>query len=211
MEALCKAYWRPLFAFLLLRGHSVDDARDLTQGFFCELISKNKLAQADPERGRFRSFLKAMLKNFASNEWRKDNSKSRGGDWPHRSFHDPEIEAIVIRQVSSEPSPEVAFDRQWAQTVLARGLTRLEEAERIAGREQQFRLLRVHLGDQDEKADYQVVSEQLGVTRNHVAVMATRLRERYRDAIRAEIADTVAEDSMLEEEMRALVLILSGA
>jgi len=204
LATLCETYWFPLYGYLRNRGHGAEDAQDLTQAFFARLLEKHSISQADPARGRFRSFLLASLKHFAANERERSSAGKRGGGIPAISLGVADAEGRYQLEASSNETPERIFDRRWASTLLARALTRLESDTSEGGRRQLFEALRIYLtGDQPELT-YAETAARLGMSEGAIKVAVHRLRRKFRDLVRDEIAQTVAAPEDIDDELRHL-------
>jgi DNA-directed RNA polymerase specialized sigma24 family protein len=204
LETLCRAYWGPLHAYACWRGHSPDEARDLTQDFFARLLEKNWLDDVKPEGGRFRSFLLTAMQRFLITAYQRSVAQKRGGG----AISIP-LEGIAEPPALGEgDSPEAAFDRQWARTLLDRAHERLC-AEASIAKVQHFDALERFLSCEPAPGEYESLSSRLGMTKNALAAAVRRLRLRYRDAFRAEVAETVSSSCDVEEEMRALLAALA--
>ena len=205
LEALCKAYWFPLYAFVRSRGYSSSDAQDLTQAFFAGLIQTGGFRGADPDRGRFRSYLLGAMKHFLANEWHRGRAQKRGGGTPLLELDalEPEARYALLAQPAD---PDRAFDREWAQATVARALDRLRIESEQTGRGTQFEVLRGSLtGDEADRSE---TAARLDISEGAVKVAVHRLRQRYRALLRAEVAETVADPSDVDDEMRYLVEVL---
>lgn len=211
LESLCTAYWFPLYAFVRRQGEGVEDARDLVQGFFAELLEKDYLAQADRERGRFRTFLITAFRHYASKERAKERALKRGGGVAILSFDFSDGENRYLREPADERTPERLFERRWALTLLDEALGRLRAEHRSAGREDLFGALRgTIVPGGGETEPYAALGERLGMSEGAVKVAAHRLRRRYREVLRAAIAETVADPSEVDDEIRHLLDALAG-
>ncbi|MEQ1858673.1 MAG: RNA polymerase sigma factor [Chthoniobacteraceae bacterium] len=208
LAALCRSYWYPLYAFVRRQGISPHDAQDLTQEFFARLLEKDWLNAVERERGRFRSWLLAAMKHFLINEWDKSRAKKRGGGIAFVSIDDMTAESRYEHEPADLATADLLYDRRWALTLLDRVLARLREEFVGAGKAAHFDALKGTLtGDRTPYAD---IATALGTSEGAVKVAVHRLRERYRDLIRTEIAETVATPSEVEEELRHLLAVLSG-
>jgi len=204
LEKLCRTYWYPLYSYLRRKGLPPADAQDVTQEFFCRLIGKNDLASVDRNRGSFRSFLLAAINHLLANEWDKARTLKRGGDRQIISLDAEEAEGRFVQDPLGHDSAENAFDRRWALTLLDRALAQLREEFVADGKLPQFDELKVFLSNVAGEGDYAALSEPLGMEAGGVAVAVHRLRVRYREIVRAEIAQTVATESELKAEMSHL-------
>jgi RNA polymerase sigma factor (sigma-70 family) len=209
LAQLCQAYWYPLYAYVRRQGHSAHDAQDLTQEFFARLLEKNYLAAVSREKGRFRSFLLAALKHFLANEWDKARALKRGGGQEiiHLDAHDAET------RYSLEPkevlSADKIYERRWAMLLLDRVVNRLREEQVEAGKGDQFDLLKTCLLGERSSVPYLELAGQLRMSEGNVKVTVHRLRQRYRELLRAEIAETVVSPADVDEELRQLFAALS--
>lgn len=199
---LYAAYWYPLYAFLRARGHGVEDAQDLVQAFFVHLLEKKALTQAQPTRGRFRSFLLASLKNFAANEHDRRSAMKRGGGAPVVPLEIEGAEGRFQLDPSTDETPDTLFDRQWALTLLDRVLTRL--GDETARKPLHFERLKVYLTGEDPDHTYAETAAALGMSEGAVKVAVHRLRRRFRECLREEIAETVSSAEEIEDEIRHL-------
>lgn len=210
LEELCQVYWMPLYAYVRRRGYNVEEAQDLTQDFFTRLLAKDVLAHVAPEKGKFRSFLLAALKHFLANEWDKARAQKRGGGAVHVSFDTQAAETRYRSAPTDALSPDRLFDRQWALVVLDLALNHLEAEHDTPEKQRLFAALRGTLtGDQPE-AGYAAVARQLGVNEGAVKVAVHRLRKRYRELLRAEIAQTVSDPGQVADELRSLFAAFQG-
>jgi len=205
LTELCRAYWSPLYAYVRKRGHSVDDARDLTQEFFARLLEKATVAAADPQRGRFRTFLLTSMQNFLANDHDRATALKRGGG--ATSFpmdFDLAERGIVLEPADPAPSPESAFEREWALQILQQALADLAGEYVESGRRELFDALSPALTDASESPRYSSIADDRGMTRDAVKMAASRLRQRYRELIRQTIRGTVASDDDVESELADL-------
>ncbi len=207
LEALCRTYWYPLYAYVRRAGHPAADAQDLTQAFFARLLEKDWLRDARPGLGRFRSFLLVALKRFLAKEWRRENARKRGGGLGFVALDAGEAEA----RYAVEPAlgPDEVFERRWALTVLDRALASLAEEYGAADRAAEFEVLKGSLTAPRGEIDYDATSAALGLSIGATRVAVHRLRKRFREALRAEIAETVAAPGELDDELAHFVKILS--
>jgi len=206
LEALCRAYWYPLYAFVRYRGHSPDEAQDLTQSFFTSIIEKGGFASADPERGRFRSYLLGAMKHFLANQWHREQAKKRGGGVTVVDLDALDPEARYALKPAEAADPDVAFDRAWALESIARAMERLRAEWEARGKGELFAALKGSLtGDEPARRE---TAARLGMTEGAVKVAVHRLRQRYRELLRAEIAETVMDPADTDAEMRHLVTVL---
>jgi len=210
LEQLCRTYWFPLYAYVRRRGQAKADAEDLTQAFFARLLEKNFLAGLDAERGKFRAFLLTALKHFLANEWDKARAQKRGGGEVPLSLDWQTADTKFQVAATNEPSPDRAFDREWALALLARVIERLQAESETEGKGKVFAQLKSFLmAGQGESAQAEV-AKALGMEEGAVRVAIHRLRKRYRQLLRDEIANTLSDPAMVEEEMRALFGAFGG-
>lgn len=204
LEQLCRTYWFPLYAYVRRQGHSKEDAEDLTQDFFARFLAKNYLAGLAAERGRFRAYLLAALKHFLANEWRKSQTQKRGGGQIPLSLDWATADTKFQLAATREPSPDQAYDREWAIALLGRVIERLEQEAATEGKAKVFAQLKVFLlAGQGEAAQVEV-AKALNLEEGAVRVAIHRLRKRYRQLLRDEIAHTLSDPGLVEEELRAL-------
>lgn len=204
LEELCRTYWFPLYAYVRRRGHTKEDAEDLTQAFFARFLGKNYLEGLSAERGRFRAFLLASLKHFLINEWDKSRRQKRGGGVTPLSLDWQTADTQFQVAATAEPSPDKAFDREWAMALLARVIERLSAEWAVDGRAKQFTELKIFLTAGKGERSYADAARALGLDEVAVRVAVHRLRKHYRQLLRDEIAQTLSDPAMVDEEMRAL-------
>ena len=204
LEQLCKSYWFPLYAYVRRRGHSKPDAEDLTQAFFARFLEKNYLAGLSAERGRFRAFLLASLKHFLANEWDKSQAQKRGGGATPLSLDWETADTKFQVAATDEPSPDAAFDREWALALLAKVIQRLQAECEAEGKAKLFAQLKMFLMAGKGESAQAEVAKTLGMEEGAVRVAVHRLRKRYRALLREEIANTLSDPALVDEEMRAL-------
>jgi len=203
LATLCERYWYPLYSFLRRRGYECEDARDLTQAYFVHVLEKGVFGRAHPARGRFRSFLLTSLKNFAANEYNRKTARKRGGGAFVLPLEFETAEGRFQIEPATEQTPETIFDRQWALAVLDRVFARLRE-EGLRGKPDQFEQLKGYLTGDDGKRSYAETAAALGMSDGAVRVAVHRLRRRFREIMRDEIAQTVARLEDIEDEIRYL-------
>ncbi len=209
LEALCRDYWFPLYAFLRRRGYGPDAAQDCTQGFFAHMLEKQDLCRADPNRGRFRSFLLAMLKHFAADAQERARAQKRGGGKNVVSLDLAEAEARYAAEPAHDLSPEKLFERSWALTVLSRTMARLKQDAIGENKPLLFEQLKAHLGGQEDAVPYRDLAAKVNMTEGAIKVAVHRLRQRYRELLREEVAQTVPTPEEVEDEIRALFTALA--
>ncbi len=204
LEELCRTYWFPLYAYVRRRGHSKQDAEDSVQAFFARFLEKNYLTGLSAERGRFRAFLLASLKHFLINEWKKSQRQKRGGGEINLSLDWQTADTKFQVAATNEPSPDRAFDREWALALLAKVIERLQQECAADGKARLFDQLKMFLMAGKGESAQSDVAKTLGMEEGAVRVAIHRLRKRYRVLLRDEIAQTLADESQVDEEMRAL-------
>lgn len=209
LQQLCNAYWYPLYAYIRWRGHGPEDAQDLTQGFFLQLIEKNWLSGVAPEGARFRSFLLTMLKGFLANAYDHARAIKRGGGKLFVPLDSELAEGRFAQEPATSEAPEIAFDRRWALAVLAEALQRLRNAAGAADKARHFELLHPFLSREPVDGEYAAVAVQLGLSPGAVGVAVHRLRLRYREMLRATVADTLADPGQVDDEMRHVFAALN--
>lgn len=204
LEELCRTYWFPLYAYVRRRGHAKADAEDLVQAFFARFLEKNYLNGLSAERGRFRAFLLASLKHFLINEWKKSQRIKRGGGEKNLSLDWQTADTKFQVAATNEPSPDKAFDREWALALLAKVIERLQAECAADGKAKLFEQLKIFLMAGGSDSAQAAVAKSLGMEEGAVRVAIHRLRKRYRGLLRDEIANTLSDAAMVDEEMRAL-------
>ena len=207
---LCKTYWYPLYAYVRRKGHDAEEAKDLTQEFFAGLLKRPFLQDVHPEKGRFRSYLLACLNHFLFKDWRRLKAEKRGGNLELFSLDAVSAEGRYLIELSHDETPETLYDRQWAQTLLARALAVTRARFATKGDAALFDSLQFTLtgGKTDER--YAAIAERLGKSATAIKSAVARLREEYRDAVRAEIARTVRGPSEIDAELQHLFAVLRG-
>lgn len=210
LEQLCRAYWYPLYVFIRRQGHDPDDAQDLTQGFFLHVIANRALAATHPNKGRFRSFLLASLKNFLTNEWDRAQAAKRGGGQATFSLDEFAPEERYRFEPVDPASPDKLFDRRWAEAVLARVMARLRQDYVAAGWGPRFEALKLYLLNEYSPGSYAKAATALNVSENAVKSAIYKLRQRFAEALRLDVAQTVADPAEVEAELRELLATLTG-
>lgn len=208
LERLCRAYWPPVYAFVRRRGHPPHEAEDLTQGFFERMLAKSYLGHSDPDKGRFRTFLITMLTRFLANEWDRTQRLKRGGGLTFVSLNAGEAEERSPIEPATLRTPETEYDRRWAETVLERVLGRLESENAAAGYAERFAALKVFLVDVKGTLPLDEAAARLGLSVPATKSIVHRLRSRYRELLRAEIAETVVDPAEIDQELRHLLTAL---
>ena len=203
LSRLCRIYWKPVYHFIRLQGHSQHDAEDLTQGFFEALIEKKYLKSVDQKRGKFRSFLMAATKHYVSDQWDRQRSWKRGGRAARISIDVAEVEEVVSSELASKLDPESAFDRAWAATILERTFLKLQQLFESRGKSQRFNLLRPCLLGDSERT-YADLGRSLGVSEDVIKTEVRRMRQNFRSILRDEVGETLSEAGELDAEIRYL-------
>lgn len=211
LETLCEAYWYPLYAYVRRQGHAPAEAEDLTQEFFARVIEKRHLQAAEPDRGRFRSFLLTVMKRFLLNEHKKQQTLKRGGGRRPLSIDIDDAESRLRLEPHHEQTPELEFERRWAVTTLNMVLRQLQESYEEKSKRDLFQQCRVYLTDAGDAPSYEQVSQSLGVSVGSVKVAVHRLRQRFREMLRREIAQTVRDESEVDAELGQLIRALRSA
>jgi RNA polymerase sigma factor (sigma-70 family) len=204
LAELCQSYWFPLYAYIRRRVHDPDRAQELTQDLFVRLLEKGALAAADPARGRFRNFLRAVCADFLANRRDWEGAHKRGGGRVVFSLDIAEAEDRYAREPAHELTAEWIFDRTWALTLLGRVLDQLRREFEAAGQAATFAELGAVLTDAESTVPYATIAGRLGVTEGAVRMSVHRLRRRYGALLRAEIAATVGDPAEVDDEIRAL-------
>jgi RNA polymerase sigma-70 factor (ECF subfamily) len=208
LDDLCRAYWFPLYVYIRRRGISPEDAEDLTQGYFAALIEKNYLAQADRERGKLRSFLLTTLKHYLADEWSKANALKRGSGRTLVSIDAAEAEQRYALEPVDEQSPDRLFEKRWALTLLDNVLEALRADYVRSGQDKIFDALKKFLAWNSASEAYREAAAELGLKENAVRVAVFRMRRRYGDLLRAQVADTVASPEEVAAELDYLFSLL---
>lgn len=204
MSALCQDYWYPLYAFVRRRGHPPHDAQDLTQAFFLSLLETH--AAADPARGKFRSYLLGALKNFLANDWHRAQTQKRGGGQRLVEWDALDAEARYALEPFEQSDAETLYDCRWAMELLARAVEKLRAEFAAKGEAETFEVLKSTLSGAGP--DRGQIAQQLGMSEGALKVAIHRLRQSYREVLRAEIAETVDSPEEVDAEMRHLVAVL---
>lgn len=208
LAELCEAYWSPLYVFVRCQGHDPEEARDLTQGYFAYLLEKDILQDVEPQAGRFRSFLLASLKHFVANEWRRQRTLKRGGGTTTISLDAGAAEKSLRLEPMDQFTPEQAYERRWALTVLERAMNGVEADWVEAGRGRRFRLLKAHLVGQEPRPPLRELAQELAMTEVAVRGALHRLRRDYGQRIRDEIVETVVGPGEVDDEIRHLLSVV---
>jgi len=209
LEALCRAYWWPLYAYVRRRGYTHHDAQDLTQELFGRLLAKNFLNGVDRSKGRFRSFLLAAMEHLIAKEWRRANAQKRGGGCAFISMDAADTETQYLQLPVSEITPSQVYDQQWAITLQNLTLTRLKEEYASRGKLAQYEATYHLLAGERGSQTYAELAAKLGTTEAALKMTVTRMRQRWRELLREEVAKTVGTLDEVEEELRSIFAALS--
>jgi RNA polymerase sigma-70 factor (ECF subfamily) len=210
LESLCRTYWYPLYTYVRRRGHTQEDAQDLTQEFFTRFLQRKSFQLADRERGRFRSFLLTSLKHFLVNERERANAQKRGGGKPVLPVDTVATESLYGRELSHELSADRLYERAWALAMLTQVRERLRRDYGAEGKAERFARLEEFLPGQKGELTYAEAARELGVAEGTIKSDVNRLKKRYRELLRAEIAHTVSSPDEVNDELRYLIAVVSG-
>jgi RNA polymerase sigma-70 factor (ECF subfamily) len=211
LEELCRSYWYPLYAYLRKKGYSQHDAQDLTQGFIFQLLERRSLERVQPQKGKFRSFLLASLNYFIADERDRSQAQKRGGGRELLSLELNEAEGRYASEaIGHDYSPENLYERRWAVTLLDCVLARLAREFADAGREELFGTLQAFLVEGSSGKSYREIAKETGLSEEAIKKAVQRMRRRYYELFRQEIAQTVATPAEVEEELRHLCDVLSN-
>jgi len=210
LEELCRTYWYPLYAYVRRQGHSREDAEDLTQGFFARLLEKNYLEGITSDGGKFRAFLLVALKRFLTNEWDRASRQKRGGGVSPLSLDWQDAESRYQIAPADNLSPDKLYDRAWAVVVLERVITRLRDESGVDGKAALYEQLKTFLMMGKSEIPYGHAAAALKMSEGAVRVAVHRLRRRYRELLREEVAQTLASPAQADEEMQSLFSALAG-
>jgi len=210
LETLCRGYWYPIYVYVRRKGYGPDDAQDLTQEFFAQLIKKEQLRLADREKGKFRTFLLAMLDYFLLREWNRAHRQKRGGEFTFISMDQQTPEQRYQIEPADNDTPDKRFLRQWALTVLQQALNELGRECHAHGKGPFFEEVRSLLSGESDGLAYPEIGRRLAMSEGALRVAVHRLRQRYGELLRNEIAQTVSTPEEVDEEVRCLLQALSG-
>jgi RNA polymerase sigma factor (sigma-70 family) len=208
LERLCQCYWYPLYAFVRRKGHSAHDAQDLTQEFFARFLERKYVALADQSRGKFRNFLIKSIEHFLINEWNKGRAAKRASLGQIISWDEQEAEKRYLLEPSGNATPEAIFEKRWAMSLLESALARLGEEFSAPGKRELFAALKFSVWGEQVESSYQEIAAKFGMGEGAVKGAVHRLRHRYRELLRAEVAETVATAAEVDEELRHLAVVL---
>jgi RNA polymerase sigma-70 factor (ECF subfamily) len=209
LDELCQLYWYPLYAYVRRRGSGPEDAEDLTQEFFRTLLEKEYIKAADREKGRFRTFLLVALQRFLANDWDRARAQKRGGRSEHVSLDTSSAETQYQVEVASAVSPEQIYDRRWALALLGKTMARLRAEFVASGKQDEFDQIKECLTADRGSLDYGALAERTGQSEGTLRVGIHRLRKRFREIFREEVAQTVATPTEIDAEMRHLMTALA--
>jgi RNA polymerase sigma factor (sigma-70 family) len=208
LTQLCEIYWQPIYAFIRRKGHDRNQAEDLTQEFFARLLEKEYLADADRERGKFRSFLLTAVKHFLANEWDRAHTQKRGGGQGYFSVDQIAAEGWYALTAVEEATPETLFENRWALSLLEHVMVKLRSEFTAIGKADQFDQLSSILNREPESARYDELAEQMGMSVGALRMAVHRMRRKYGRMLRAEIAETVSKPEQIDDEIRFLLAVL---
>lgn len=210
LATLCQDYWFPLYAYVRGCGFSPEDAQDVTQAFFARFVAKEALGHVDRERGRFRWFLLKSFQNFLRNEISRGQAQKRGGGWTQVSWDSLEAENRFQAEPADHATPDVLFDRRWARAAMGRAYDQLAAEFSANGRAILFQQLKKYLAGNASGGSYGEVAARFGLSTSAVKVTVHRLRQRYRELVRSEIARTVANPDDVDDELRHLAQLIAS-
>ena len=216
LEKLCRTYWYPIYTFVRFQGHNADEAADLTQAFFADLLERENLKAVDPKFGKFRSFLLAAAKNFIANHWKRAKAIKRGGQVVISSFDLSNADSRYretnadIDPASKEKTPDQLFERQWAETLLQQVNERLRIEFESRGKAHQFQRLEIFLAGKSDEATQQQVADELGMTEVAIKVAVHRMRRRFGEILREEIGHTLENPVEIDLEISHLFEVLQS-
>ncbi len=209
LARLCQSYWLPVYAFVRKRGHTPEQAQDLTQSFFARFLERNDAGRARRERGRFRSFLMTSVENFLRTEHAREGRQRRGGGIAPLSLDAATAEQRLVHEPADIVTPASTFDKQWARTLLETATQRLSAEYCESGKAELFRQLEPYLWGDSDALRYEELSQQLAVSVVNLRVTAHRIRQRFREILREEVAHTVSALDEIDSELRYLLQVVS--
>ena len=204
LEQLCQSYWQPIYGFLRRKGFSPPDAEDLTQQFFLRLLERDSVARADRSKGRFRTFLLGALQHFLADEYRKSSAQKRGGPNLPLAVNFQEAEERYLEEPDPNLTPDQMYDRRWAASLLQRSFESLSSEFESAGMRARFNLFKAFLANEPAEGEYERLGSELGMTTRAVGAAVYRMRKRYRQLVRGQVADTVAQATEIDLELAEL-------
>lgn len=210
LQSLCQTYWYPLYAYVRHRGHKRQDAKDLTQAFFARLLEKEQLGRVTCDGGKFRSFLLVALKHFLTDQWKHNQAQKRGGGRSILSvdMNLGEAETRYLQEPVDTTTPESLFEQNWAVTLLNTVLEHVQQEQQALGKGEQFAQLKFCLTGQRSDVPYTELAQRLDISEASLKVTVHRLRQRYRELLRQEVAHTVSTPEEIEDELRYLFQVL---
>jgi RNA polymerase sigma factor (sigma-70 family) len=208
LEQLCRSYWYPLYVYVRRRGYSAEDAQDLTQQFFAHFLKKGYFRLADPARGRFRTFLLHALGHFLTNEWKQAHRFKRGNGVRCFSLEADETERRFSQEPAGPITPERAYEKRWALTLLQEVLNLVRQEYARMGKSSLFDELGQFLWGKEASVSYAQIGERLGMSETATRTAMHRLRGDYRERLRAEVAKTVASPADVDDELRYLISVV---
>lgn len=210
LESLCEAYWYPVYAWLRSKGQPRDEALDLAQAFFADVLRRGAFGKANPQRGKFRTFLLSSLNNFVMNEAREQRAIKRGGGVSMISLDErEEAEERFLAEPSTRRSPDFLYERRWIETMLARVMDELKHEATAAGHGERFETLKVFLVEDKKSISFADAAAKVGQSESAVKSLVFRLRRRWRELFRAEVLNTVADEGQVDDEIRHLLTALA--
>jgi len=210
LDKLCRTYWYPLYAYVRRRGFGPEDAQDLTQEFFARLLQKNYPAQADRAKGKFRSFLLLTLNHFLADQYDRATARKRGGGHIFIPLDPEAAEGRYLREPPDDLSPEKLFERRWAQSMLENALQRLRQEYGAESQPERYAVLKAFEPGEQLTLSYAEAAQRLGITESALKSKIHKLRQRHRELVREEIAQTVCTSAEIDEELRHLLAVLSS-
>jgi RNA polymerase sigma-70 factor (ECF subfamily) len=210
LEELCQSYWRPLYAFVRRQGHAPEDAQDLTQAFFERFLQQKYISLADPGRGKFRTFLLRSLEHFLINEWTRERALKRGGAYQFISLQEREAEEQYLLDRPGNLTPAQIFERRWALTLLHQVLSRLRAEFCDSDKSDLFDALKGFVFGEQNETSYVQIGSRFGMAEGAVKTAVHRMRQRYRELLRAEVANTIETPAEVDAELKYLAMILRG-
>jgi RNA polymerase sigma-70 factor (ECF subfamily) len=210
LDVLCATYYYPLYAFVRRQGYDPHAAEDLTQEFFHRFVAKDYLSSVSPEKGRFRSFLLASLKHYLSVARAHASAIKRGGGTSFVPLEGEKVENRYLHEPKCDLAAEMIYDRGWATTLMERALEGLRQEFRSGGKSELFERLRVFLSREPAVGEYEILATELNMTAGALSVAVFRLRQRYGQRVRTEVANTVAHPADVEDELRYLFEVLTA-
>lgn len=202
LAELCETYWYPVYGFVRRFGKGSEEAKDLTQGFFADFLRRDAFAKADPERGRMRTFLLTALKNYLASSHHQESARKRGGGFTILSIESEAAEGRYVGEVAdSQLSPDLLFDRDWAQALFERALTQIRQQHESTGKLSKFEALKPYLAKKGADQSYAQIAKDLGESEGSIGVSVHRMRKRFRSFMEQEIRNTLASEDEFEAEL----------